>query len=187
SLRIQLLLPEGQHLFTIFVEDLVGYNQTQRYTYTIDNTPLNKPHASVASGTLLGSGPKVIRFYFEEQPALVIANWNNASINESLTIHPVSAFQSGIGGEGAYYSTETERTYYVIVDVPSAFFRTHTLTLFVQDQANNWTSYIYTYPKFPLVEFLILLCLIPVTITITIFIRKRDSIFSKIRNYRERG
>ncbi|MHA2244898.1 MAG: hypothetical protein ACXADY_08000 [Candidatus Hodarchaeales archaeon] len=167
---VELMDSEGDHTFNIYVEDILGNNGTSLYVFSIDNTPISIPSASLPSGTY-GSDTKEIKFYFDELPAMVIANWNNGT-NQSLTIHNIPAMR---------FMVETEEgSYFVMVEIPSDLFQAHKLTLFIRDQAENWISYHYSFTKVPIMEiFLFIVIIISLSLVIIVF-WKRYAIIAKV-------
>jgi hypothetical protein len=174
SLQINLSTTEGQHVFTIYAEDLLGYNQTQRFLFIIDNTPISSPRASWPSGGFYSSDIKYLHFYFDEQPILVRANWNNGT-NQTLTIYSLPALQFGMAN-----SAVDEGNYYVVIDLPTAVFKSHKLILFIQDQAGNWAVCHFTYTKITSMTELLPVFLVIVGILVAVVIRKREAILARL-------
>ena len=163
---------EGQYSFKIYVEDLLGNNRTRRYVITVDDTPVNKPRTSLPSGSFYSSDVSILRCYFDEQPAVVIANWNNGT-NQSLTIQSVPAMRFRIVAE--------EGSYYVIIELPTALFTTHRLTLYISDRAGIWVSFQYTYHKITSVTELVPLIFFLAVVFGAVTIWKRKPVSARLR------
>ncbi|MFX0015231.1 MAG: hypothetical protein ACFFB2_10555 [Promethearchaeota archaeon] len=173
SAQITLLPSEGQHVFTVYAEDLLGYNQSKRFLFIIDNTPIGRPRVSWPSGGFYSNDINYLRFYFDEKPVIVKSNWNNGT-NQTLTIYSLPALKVGLA------STTEEGNYYVVIDLPTAVFKTHKLILFIQDGAGNWAKYQFTYTKITSLTDLLPLFLGIVGILVIIVIYKREALLTKL-------
>ena len=154
------------------MEDLLGNKCTRRYVFTVDDTPVSKPRVSLPSGSFYSSDIGILKCYFDEWPAIVIANWNNGT-NQSLTIQSLPAMQFRISADAG--------SYYVIIELPTALFTTQKLTLYISDRAGNWVVFHYTYHKIASVTELIPLILFLTALLSAIFIWQRKPIGARLQ------
>jgi hypothetical protein len=138
---LHLSFSEGIYQFTLYLQDRIGNNQTYRRIYHIDDTPVSNPESSVSSGSWKSDDTEFIRYYFDEQPQLVLANWNDDN-NETLRIQ----FEALM----TFKIDQTNGRYFVSVIIPkNNVLHDFSLELFVQDRANNWIKFEYSYYKVP--------------------------------------
>jgi len=179
-INIDFSLIEGIHTLQIYVEDLLGNNKSVEYVYIIDDTPVNSPESSISSGSIYTSDNDIVTYYFEERPNLVIASWNNGT-NITLSIYTETSLMFGI--------YENNGIYYVRIKLPTTDFQTHSLRLFVRDDAGNWIKYEYKYYKIPsLRDFMPIILLLVFILFVIMYIKRKslkthiEHIYDKIGN-----
>ena len=172
SLVMNLTLVEGTNTLTLYVQDRIGNNRTYHQTYHIDDTPVSKPDSSISQGSWISDDTEMIRYYFDEQPQLVLANWNNGN-NETLRIHFESLMTFGID--------QTNGRYFVNVQIPEGnVFQDYSLELFIMDRANNWIKYNYSHFKVPTARDLTPYTLLVIFLIVILMYWKRKTITTKI-------
>ncbi len=141
TVTLPLSFSEGTYQFTLYLQDRIGNNQTYQRIFNIDDTPVSNPKSSVSSGSWISDDTEFIRYYFDEQPQLVLANWNDYN-NETLRIQ----FEALM----TFKIDQTNGRYFVSVVIPkNNVLQDFSLELFVQDRANNWIKFEYSYYKVP--------------------------------------
>jgi hypothetical protein len=175
TLMINFTLPEGEHVLTIYVEDLLGNNRTIDYYFTIDDTSIGAPQSTLSSGSYYTANRKTIRFTFPERPDSVLASWNGQT-NQTLTIYTWLGMRFRINqGAGSYY---------VDVTLPAEMFETHKLKLYVQDEAGNWAVFQSSYTKTITTTEQIILVGLMVLVGVMIVYWQRNRIMTRIKEYR---
>ena len=168
TITINLTLSEGIHLLYVYVEDVIGNNISYHQVLIIDNTPISELQPTIGSGSWISDDTEFIRFYFNEQPSLVLANWNG-DINETLRIDTEPLMSFGF--------EQSNGRYYVTIPIPANnIFSECSLELFVRDIANNWVKFDYSYFKMPTLQNLFPLVFMIIAVIIIIIITKRESI-----------
>ena len=172
SVYINLTLSEGIHKLSVYVEDSLGNNRTYEYVFNIDDLPIEKPISSLSSGSWYTSDTDVVKFYFNERPSLVLANWNNGT-NVTLTILVVNSYMIlQISGD--------QGRFYVWIELPKEDFKGHTLRLYVKDAAGNWALFNFKYFKVPSLSDLTLLFVLIGIIVAIVLCWKRNRIIGTV-------
>ena len=130
---------EGEHDLTVYVGDDLGNNESYRWIYFIDDSPITSIETSLGNGAMYGDDVEFVLIYFSEQPAVVLGSWNGEE-NVSYPFIPQPAMRLDLNQQGSKMG-------YVQIVLPKEIWENHQLTLFVQDDAGNWSVFEFNWHK----------------------------------------